>query len=290
MPELPERIRSVIESIAEIRGARPVRALQGGAASDHWLLDRDGQRLVLRIDRPLASALGLARQAEIDILRLVGEAGIGPRPVWSDPAHGILVSTWLPGSSWSVNDVRDPGHLRQLAKTLQILHQLPVRAREFDPVSAAQRYAVDPADERAFALSEQAIALASELDSDTATKVLCHNDLVHSNIIGLQPVPLIDWEYAAMGDPLFDLAIVIRHHELPEALAEVFLNAYSADSNPVDRMLLDRFCRLYDLMAALWYQTMLRQAEGPSPFREELSRVLVRLGEQTPEAAVRPKS
>ena len=51
---------------------------------------------------------------------------------------------------------------------------------------------------------------------------LCHNDLVHSNIIDGDPVRLIDWEYSAVGDPYFDLAIVVRHHQLKADRVEIF--------------------------------------------------------------------
>jgi thiamine kinase-like enzyme len=37
---------------------------------------------------------------------------------------------------------------------------------------------------------------------------------------------LIDWEFAAPGDALFDLAVVVQHHELGNDLAGVLLQAY----------------------------------------------------------------
>jgi thiamine kinase-like enzyme len=37
---------------------------------------------------------------------------------------------------------------------------------------------------------------------------------------------LIDWEYAGIGDPYFDLAVVVRHHDLDKELTEYFLAAY----------------------------------------------------------------
>ena len=73
------------------------------------------------------------------------------------------------------------------------------------------------------------------------------------NIIGCGPVRLIDWEYAAVGDPLFDLAVVVRHHQLPAPIAGGFLRAYMGTPDRVTSERFEAFCQLYDLLSELWY-------------------------------------
>ena len=68
-----------------------VEAFSGGPASDSYLLESSDRRVVLRIDKPLANAIGLDRKAEADVLIAVEAAGIGPQVVWADPARGILL-------------------------------------------------------------------------------------------------------------------------------------------------------------------------------------------------------
>ena len=36
---------------------------------------------------------------------------------------------------------------------------------------------------------------------------------------------LIDWEYAAIGDAYFDLAVVVRHHDLDEPGVDGFVGS-----------------------------------------------------------------
>ena len=58
----------------------------------------------------------------------------------------------------------------------------------------------------------------------------CHNDLLNANFIddGAR-IRIVDWEYAGMGDPFFDLGNFSINHELePEADAEL-LAAYAGE-------------------------------------------------------------
>jgi aminoglycoside phosphotransferase (APT) family kinase protein len=287
MPEHETALRDLIDSIPAIRDASVIRQLHGSKVSEHWHLELGGKEFVLRIDRPLAGGLGLDRPHENEILGVVGNAGIGPSPVWSDPARGIQVCTYLPGESWTREDVLDSGNLEELARTLASLHRLDSAGPAFDAASAAQRYVKQIGSRQATRLAAEASGLFHELESDRVASALCHNDLVHGNIICSAPdvsaresaiaVKLIDWEYAAVGDPLFDLATVIRHHDLPGSLAEGFLAAYQRYDLPVDRPRLNRYGRLYDLLSALWYLSMVEGSGPDSPFRYELDRVLLRL-------------
>ena len=63
-----------------------------------------------------------------------------------------------------------------------------------------------------------------------STPCLCHNDVHHLNIVGSAPVRLIDWEYAGVGEPLFDLASVCVYHRYRKPQRERLLTAYAAPS------------------------------------------------------------
>ncbi len=246
-------LRSALAQIPRLADARLLRNLGGGGASDSWLVEGQGKQLVVRIDTPLVRKLGLDRQAELGVLETVAAAGIGPQVIWADPAAGVLVTAYIPGQVWSERNIHDPALLERLAQTLRRLHTLPATAPAFNPARAARRYAADIGTAAAEELAQQATALAGQLLAPGHPGALCHNDLVYMNLIGFEPVRLIDWEYAAVGDPLFDLAIVVRHHRLSAAVANGFLQACLG---PVDAKTSERFnafCELYDLLAKLWY-------------------------------------
>ena len=58
----------------------------------------------------------------------------------------------------------------------------------------------------------------------------CHNDLLNANFIddGAR-IRIIDWEYAGMGDPFFDLGNFSINHELTPDEDEILLAAYDGD-------------------------------------------------------------
>lgn len=279
MSESEARLRAVMAGIEVLKDACPIRKLAGGPASDSWLLEAGGQRFVARFDNAAAGSLGLNRQAEREILQTVSEAGIAPQLVWSDPGRGIQVCTYIEGDSWSMEDIHNPARLQELALTLRKLHELPPLGRRFEPEAAAQRYASRIGTPEAGKLADHAGALAVKLRAETTRPALCHNDLVHSNIVNHGPVYLIDWEYAAVGDAYFDLAVVVRHHQLSPALSKIFLQAYFENPGPAQFEKLAAFCSLYDYLAGLWYLAMARESGAKPAIETELGRVMARLAQ-----------
>ncbi|MFC1796125.1 phosphotransferase [Pseudomonadota bacterium] len=279
MSESETRILAALAGIEVLEDACPIRKLAGGPASDSWLLEAGGQRFVARFDNATAGSLGLDRQAESEILQTVSEAGIAPQLVWSDPGRGIQVCTWIEGDSWSMKDIHHPARLQELALTLRKLHELPPLGRRFEPEAAAQHYANQIGTPEASELAGHAGALAAKLRAETTRPALCHNDLVHSNIVNHGPVYLIDWEYAAVGDAYFDLAVVVRHHQLSPALSKIFLQAYFENPGPAQFEKLAAFCSLYDYLAGLWYLAMARESGASPAIETELGRVMARLAQ-----------
>jgi len=252
----PPELQSVMAGIPGLAGATMLQALGSGGASDSWLVEAGGRKLVVRVDTPLAQTLGLDRRRELKVLETVSREGIGPDVVWADAAAGVLVTAFVPGPVWEEKDVQKPAFLRQLAGTLKRLHRLPFAGPLFDPARAAQAYAASVGTRSAAELAARISTLARQLLTPADPCSLCHNDLVYTNILGFGPVRLIDWEYAAVGDPLFDLAVVVRHHQLKTELATGFLQAClgHVDAHVSERF--DAFCGLYDLLAKLWYMAV----------------------------------
>ena len=165
-----------------------------------------------------------------------------------------MLTQFLEGEIWSESDTRNTEKLTQLALTLRKLHALPAAGLRFQPGTAALRYGREIGSHQALKLAEQANELANELLPPGKARCLCHNDLIHMNIIDGNPVRLIDWEYAAMGHPLFDLAVVVRHHQLGSVTAFVFLQEYLGRKDSTAEQELMAFCQLYDWLAGLWYE------------------------------------
>jgi thiamine kinase-like enzyme len=81
----------------------------------------------------------------------------------------------------------------------------------------------------------QARAAAARIEAalPAARACPCHNDLLAGNIIRAQDdgrMMIVDWEYAGMGDPRFDLGNLSVNNAFDEATDERLLKAYYGEA------------------------------------------------------------
>jgi thiamine kinase len=241
-----------LDRLPEITGAELVADLHRGPASICYLLKRDRDQLVLRIDTPLAAQPGLDREAELEILKAVSAARIGPEPVAARPDDGLLVTRFIPGETWSDADLRDAENLQRLASLLKRLHALRPTGPHLALRSTLSRYATLSGTGEATELAAEASTLLRRLSADDTGHCLCHNDVIAPNLIDGERLWLIDWEYAAIGDPFFELAVLVQHHGLSEPHIETLLQHYLGQVTDHHRHRLHRTRALYDRVLLLW--------------------------------------
>jgi thiamine kinase-like enzyme len=77
----------------------------------------------------------------------------------------------------------------------------------------------------------------------------CHNDLLNANFIDDGGrLRIVDWEYAGMGDPFFDLGNFAVNHELDAEGERALLEVYGSDDGVA--LVLMRF--MSDFREAMW--------------------------------------
>jgi thiamine kinase-like enzyme len=82
----------------------------------------------------------------------------------------------------------------------------------------------------------------------------CHNDLLNANFIddGAR-IRIVDWEYAGMGDPFFDLGNFSINHELTPDEDAILLAAYDGGRVRADRLARLTLMRVVsDFREAMW--------------------------------------
>lgn len=246
--------REALLMIAGFAHARVEGQLADGITSTSWHVASGEQAYVLRVDKPEAAALGLDRHAEAEVQAAVAARGLSPAPVFHNPERGVSLRPLVPGRPWAAADFGRPANRERLAHVLRDLHALPPAGTLYEPGAAARRYARQLGTGDARRLADEANVLLAELRYRPARECLCHNDLVADNLIddGERLVP-IDWEYAGIGDPLFDLAVVMEHHRLESAARGHLLNAYlRRAATPAETLRLQSWCRFYRLLLELW--------------------------------------
>jgi len=82
----------------------------------------------------------------------------------------------------------------------------------------------------------------------------CHNDLLNGNFIddGVR-IRIVDWEYAGMGDPFFDLGNFSANHGLTADEDAILLAAYDNGPTRSDRLARLTLMRVVsDFREAMW--------------------------------------
>lgn len=245
---------SALATIPGFSNARIGIQLADGPTNRTVLLDNFEHKYVLRVDKPLVEELHMDRHGEEEVSRMVASAGLAPEVVYYDHERGISLRSFVPGTNVLESDLHKPAFLKRLAVIFRKLHDLPNVAADFDPQAAIEGYAsyLDTANARS--LAEKGEELLRQTRQVQDRTCLCHNDALNHNILEPEKkIMLIDWEFAGMGDPYFDLAVIIQHHQLGEKMGGVFLNAYlkrKPEPAELDRLKIN--CEFYAVLLELW--------------------------------------
>jgi len=250
------------EALAELgdfrAGVKLLHRLNESPISQCYLIGKEQQRYVLRIDTPVATRIGLNRHNEVEVLRAVDSEQLGPEIVVALPEKGILVTAYIEGRSLSVDEMQSVEQLTAVAELLKRVHAIPLVGCQLDLRARIDAYTAKLTDPAATQVASEANALLDQVSTDQSTYRLCHNDPIAANLVltGNEQLRLIDWEYAAVGDPFFDLAVVTQHHDLLPTMIEILLDSYLGTVSDDDRHHLDCYRGIVDRISLLWQQAV----------------------------------
>ncbi|WP_106754765.1 phosphotransferase [Pannonibacter carbonis] len=244
---------------------------QDGLSNEVFRIDGSRGEFVLRLER--ASLRGrVDRRAEAAFARRAADLGLGPSVVLADPERGVMLLQALPEARpLASGDRADPGEAVLLGVALRKLHQaegLVASPLHPEELIAGLRARVPAA--RLSALQTQvveaAMAAARELGADPVHPVPSHCDPVPQNVLlSGGRLWLIDFEYAALADPAWDLAYAGLEAGYGAAARMALLTGYCAGDFPAAAKLALRVGEMRpvcDVVSALW---ALDQAEAGNP-------------------------
>jgi thiamine kinase-like enzyme len=223
-----------------------IEPLGGGITNRNFKVQVDGQDLVLRVGGKDTELLGIDRAAEHFASRVAAELGLGPEVVAFVEPEGYLVTRYVDGEVGKVD-------VGWVGEALSRLHDGPALPGRFDSFRVVEEYCATAREHgvavpSAYARSKDIAELIERRRSGTTFRP-CHNDLLSANFIddGTR-LWLVDWEYAGMGDPFFDLGNFAVNNELTAESEQVLLAAYGTDDR--DALVLMRF--MSDFREAMW--------------------------------------
>lgn len=191
----------------EIVDVRPVKA---GLTNLSTLFSVRGQKYIYRHPGNGTNEL-INRQAETFALGVAKELGLDDTFIYEEPEEGWKISRYIEGCNEL--DYGSEAQVRQALALTRRLHESGrVSPYRFDFYEESEkiiamlkgmRYGLP----RDFdGLAGRISALVGNMRADAPQSVLCHNDLYGPNfLVKGDEMRLIDWEYAAMGDPACDL-------------------------------------------------------------------------------------
>ena len=260
--ELRDLLVGALHRLPELAGrALRLTALSGGITNRNFLVEPDAgdDRYVVRLAGNDTHLLGISREVEHAATVAAAGVGVGPQVVAFIRPEGYLVTRFITGQPVSLEAVRQPEMLRRVADSIRRVHAGPAIPGLFVPLRIVEAYralaaergvVIPPAYERAREVGRriEAALLAAPLEPRP-----CHNDLLNANFIDDgERIRIVDWEYAGMGDPYFDLGNFSINHQLPPEADEVFLAAYAGDATPAGRARLTLMRIVSDFREAMW--------------------------------------
>jgi thiamine kinase-like enzyme len=261
---LPE-IEGLCREIVPGEGSIDLEALGAGLISETYRVARDGIAYTLKVAaEPRELCLDLPW--EVRVLERAGNIGLAPRLVYCDLDAAVLLTRWAKGRSWGSDEARAAASVESIAALLRRVHALaiPMPAREMNPLqwistydAALSRRTSLPGDR---ALRSAALARAQGLaELPRAIGVVCHSDLHRMNVLQEgDALILLDWEYAHVADPLWDLAGWCANNDLEAEIQRLLLTSYLGGAPTSSQWQRFRFLLgLYDYVCLLWSQLYL---------------------------------
>jgi thiamine kinase-like enzyme len=227
-------------------GVDAVELLGGGITNHNFKITVGDDAYVLRIGGRDTELLGIDRAVEHEASLVAAALGIGPEVVAFLDPPGFLVTRFLEGEVGRVSP-------DEAAPLLRRFHSGPPISGRFDPFRVCEDYA---AIARAGGVPIPAVHAEAKETADRIERRLrprplapCHNDLLGANFIhGGERLWIVDWEYAGMGDPAFDLANFAVSNDLDEEGDRLLLGAYGGGAPDVHVLM--RF--VSDYREAMW--------------------------------------
>src|SRR5438034_8277164 len=260
--ELRDELVRAMQRVPELAGADlTLTALSGGITNRNFLVEVTGRRdrYVIRLAGNDTHLLGISRKVEHAATVAAAGVGVGPEVMAFIRPEGYLVTRFIEGSPVPDEVIHRPETIERVAASLRRIHDGPPIPGLFVPLRIVEAY-------RALALA-RGVAIPPEYDlaaaigrrielaclASPAEIRPCHNDLLNANFIDDgQRIRIVDWEYAGMGDPFFDLGNFSINHELTESEDELLLAAYDGEIRPalLARVTLMRV--VSDFREAMW--------------------------------------
>jgi thiamine kinase len=247
MIQISEKIKSIPGEFALDQ------TLSSGAISQVFLCTYNNAKAVVRIDCPGASMLSIDRNSEVKILNGIKNLQLAPKILYQDESTGILIWEFIPGNKPSFNSGNKDHCLQSLGREISLIHNTSIPNHCSDIfINSMDLYGnllKNTSHERLYI---KALSLFKELYFDGINKVLSHNDLNQGNLLWKNKFYFLDWEYASLNHPCFDVASLVNTFKLdPNQIYELSIG-YGGDQELFKIERLNRWIEFIHYLNEIW--------------------------------------
>jgi len=253
------RIRQILDQVPGWSAASTaVSALEGGITNRNYRVERGSEVFVLRLAGESTHLLGIDRQHEHAASSIAAEVGVGAEVVCFLEKENALITRFVSGEPIAPETTRQPEKLRRIVESIRLYHDGPAFPGEFSVFKTVRGYH-ELAQQHGVSFPEtalEALGLLGQIERSLGPlehPVPCHNDLLAANFIDDgKTVRILDWEYAGMGDPFFDLGNFAANQRLERDECELLLRLYFSEVRRPDTAHFHLMRVASDLRESFW--------------------------------------
>ena len=239
------------EFLRSIDNLESLSIIKEGLYKDTYRCLYRGRRAILSHYRIDSNPFNLDPKREISLLNTIEYMNLTPEPLFYDDESKILIVTEIEGVHISLSTNRR-ALISILGKNLISLHSHPVDDFEYSFHDSLMAYGSQMKDEEEKSIFRSTIELHDLLIDKAGRTCLCHNDLHPENLLLGDRMQFIDWEYASLNMPYFDLAYAIDHFEMTEDEVVYFMSEYGIQTQDIDFEILQQTKVLTKYVSLIW--------------------------------------
>ena len=246
-----EQLKKIISNIPhEVKIICP---LKKGLISEIYLCNFNNIKSVIRLDLEIPDWLKIQRNSEIRILDLKNNDKSEKNILYHDLEKGILIRRFIEGNKFNLNKINSDQQLELLGRAIKEIHKTNYEkdavnnfSNSINRYQQILKYKIqkDP-------ILEIGFEIYQDLNHESYPKVFSHNDLTQENIIWDHEYVFIDWEYAGLNNPLFDIASIISSYSLNDQQIDSLCRGYGKKSE-VDMEILRKWVKFTYFCDYIW--------------------------------------
>ena len=244
--EIKEEFTNIID-----KKIRSIEKLEGGFSNENYLIN---DAYVFRKVSPLKDE-SLSFIHEKEIYETIEQLNCSDKVIYYNVENGNKIAKYIHGTRCYYQTPTDE-QIIYVAKLIKKIQKSNIKVSfEYDAMNKINLYkSILPPEVFIDKNYEDKVFKEYLKIYERYDLVLSHNDLVKGNLLfKFNGVFFIDWEYASMNIPLFDLASFISENNLNNEQASLFLNKfYGAKLSQTIIKRLDIVIRFQDILFYYW--------------------------------------